>query len=160
MDLTVWLTLSGQKGDSSKGSKQIKGQGCAHIWDKYHKKRQKKYKKKDKKETNFTKRDKTKRQKGCFSKTAKAAKRLKRGQGYTHVWDKYNKKREEKKTKSRGVLETAKAANRQKGKAVLMFWGQSWPWGECVRIEHATAIQKIDAKDNIALQKIMNQKNM
>ena len=103
MDLTVWLTLSGQKGDSSKGSKQIKGQGCAHIWDKYHKKRQKKYKKKDKKETNFTKRDKTKRQKGCFSKTAKAAKRLKRGQGYTHVWDKYNKKREEKKTKSQNA---------------------------------------------------------
>ena len=28
-------------------------------------------------------------------------------------------------------LETGKTANRLKGKAGLMFWGQIWPWGEC-----------------------------
>ena len=120
MDLTVWLTLSGQKGDSSvssKSSKQIKGQGCAHIWDKYHKKRQKK--KKTKKRQILQKETKPKDKRAVFRRQQRQQRDLSQGKAVLMFGTNITKRG--KNTKSCGVLETAKAANRQKGKAALMF---------------------------------------
>ena len=95
-----------------------------------------------------------------------------KGQGWAHVWwDKHfktrkntnrTKRRKEKKwllfifeKEKRLIFRDSKDGKQTKGQVWVVFWGQIWPWGEYVNIEHATAVEKIDAQDNTSLQKVI-----